>query len=540
MKTTGFRSFVLYILLFAFCGGFVWFLINLALNGSTWATQPYNGHIYGDDTAVSAGTITDRSGMVLAKTEDGSRVYAESEDIRRALLHTVGDSSGYIGTAVQAVHRSQLVGYNPITGLARTVLSDLGNNLVLTVDANASAAAYNAFNGRNGSAFVYNYKTGEVLVKVSAPTYDPMNVPEDLNDNEEYNGVFLDHTLSSTYTPGSIFKLVTAAAAMEYLPDWDTRTYTCEEEMDIGSGKVTCLNYHGELNLEQALGYSCNLYFAQLAEDIGAENLKKKAEEMGFGKNFSFDSVTTDKSSTNLSSSTSAIDLAWSSVGQADVMANPYHMALLMGAIANGGSTPEPYLTGGKSRTSYTLTDSSTAASLHSMMRNNVVNYYGEYLFDGYSLCAKTGTAELDDKNPNCWIVGFSEDESTPYAFAVCVQEGTSGLYTAGEVVSAALNAITGNCSSVNHSEATNKVSSAFEKVVVSKGKAFGRRSQTARPFYLPKIRKIGRMVRWTVLPQGTLLRGSLKNSPQRILRNKATPHPRFFIESAALLYAFV
>ena len=126
-------------------------------------------------------------------------------------------------------------------------------------------------------------------------------------------------------------------------------------------------------------------------------------------------------------------------------MANPYHMALLMGAIANGGSTPEPYLTGGKSRTSYTLTDSSTAASLHSMMRNNVVNYYGEYLFDGYSLCAKTGTAELDDKNPNCWIGGFSEDESTPYAFAVCVQEGTSGLYTAGEVVSAALNAITGN-----------------------------------------------------------------------------------------------
>ena len=69
MKTTGFRSFVLYILLFAFCGGFVWFLINLVLNGSTWATQPYNGHIYGDDTAVSAGTITDRSGMVLAEPE---------------------------------------------------------------------------------------------------------------------------------------------------------------------------------------------------------------------------------------------------------------------------------------------------------------------------------------------------------------------------------------------------------------------------------------------------------------------------------------
>ena len=114
MKTTGFRSFVLYILLFAFCGGFVWFLINLALNGSTWATQPYNGHIYGDDTAVSAGTITDRSGMVLAKTEDGSRVYAESEDIRRALLHTVGDSSGYIGTAARTLLKADGVTRHPL------------------------------------------------------------------------------------------------------------------------------------------------------------------------------------------------------------------------------------------------------------------------------------------------------------------------------------------------------------------------------------------------------------------------------------------
>ena len=82
------------------------------------------------------------------------------------------------------------------------MLSDLGNNLVLTVDANASAAAYNAFNGRNGSAFVYNYKTGEVLVKVSAPTYDPMNVPEDLNDNEEYNGVSSTTRLSSNLHAG--------------------------------------------------------------------------------------------------------------------------------------------------------------------------------------------------------------------------------------------------------------------------------------------------------------------------------------------------
>ena len=270
MKTTGFRSFVLYILLFAFLGGLVYFLASLVLNGADWVAQPYNGHIYAEDATLSAGTITDRDGMILASTEDGARTYAESESVRRSLLHTVGDSSGYIGTSVQATHRSQLIGWNLFTGLNDTIFSGLGTDIRLTIDADANAAAYDAFGGHDGAAFIYNYETGEVLVKISAPTYDPMNVPEDLSENEEYEGVFVDHTLSSSYTPGSIFKLVTAAAAMETLPDWSTRTYTCEESYAIGDSQVTCLDYHGELTLEQALGHSCNIYFAKLALDIGA------------------------------------------------------------------------------------------------------------------------------------------------------------------------------------------------------------------------------------------------------------------------------
>lgn len=441
MKTTGFRSFVLYILLFIFLGGLAYFLVMLAINGSDWVAQPYNGYIYAEDATLSAGTITDRDGMILAKTEDGARTYAESENVRRSLLHTIGDSSGYIGTAVQAVHRSKLIGYNPITGLNDTIFSGFGADIRLTIDADANAAAFNAFGGRDGSAFLYNYETGEVLVKISAPTYDPMNVPEDLSENEEYNGVFVDHTLSSSYTPGSIFKIVTAAAAMDALSDWDTRTYTCEETYPVGSSQITCLDYHGELTLEEALGHSCNIYFAKLALDIGADALQEKAEEMGFGETFRFDSVETNASEIDLSGA-SDLDLAWSSVGQAEVMANPYHMALLMGAIANGGSTPEPYLMGSGTGTKYTLTDGTTAAALHTMMRSNVANYYGDGMFGGYTVCAKTGTAELDGQNPNCWIVGFSDDPAAPYAFAICVQEGESGLYTARQVIAAALNAL--------------------------------------------------------------------------------------------------
>lgn len=196
MKTTGFRSFVLYILLLAFICGIGFFVFNLTINGAEWVSQPYNGHIYSNGSSVSSGTITDRNGMILAESRDGSRIYAESESVRRALLHTVGDSSGYISTSVQAVHRSKLTGYNLITGLNDTVFSSFGRDIKLSLDANACAAAYNAFGGRNGSAFMYNYKTGEVIAKVSAPTYDPMNVPSDLLENDAYNGVLLDHTLT--------------------------------------------------------------------------------------------------------------------------------------------------------------------------------------------------------------------------------------------------------------------------------------------------------------------------------------------------------
>ena len=222
MRTVGRRSVVLYILLAAFIGGFGYLCFKVFTNGSTWVTQAYNGHIYADDATAVTGDIYDRNGNLLATTVDGERVYSDDESVRYALLHTVGDSSGYIGTSVQALLRSKLMGYNIITGLNRTPFQDLGlNNMTLTVDANVCATAYNALGGKKGAVLVYNYKTGEIICKVSAPSYDPGAVPDDLTDNDDYDGVFVDNTVSSSYTPGSIFKIVTAACAIENLSDWD-------------------------------------------------------------------------------------------------------------------------------------------------------------------------------------------------------------------------------------------------------------------------------------------------------------------------------
>lgn len=450
MRTTGFRSMVLYLLLACFVGGVVYLGVNLFLHGGQWAMQPYNGHI-----SSSLGNISDRSGNVLATSTEEGRTYSDSETVRRALLHTVGDPYGYISTSVEYTMRDKLTGYNLITGLNDTIFNRMGSDIALTVDQNACAAAYNALGGKNGAVLVYNYQTGEILVKVSAPGFDPAYIPEDLETNEAYNGVYLDNTLSSSFTPGSIFKIVTAAAAMEKWPDtWSQWTHTCTGSENIGGSDVTCLYgaAHGDQDMFSAMGNSCNVFFASLATEIGADALQAKAEEMGFGREFSLGSVPTAESEIDLSAANQN-QLAWAGVGQYTVLSNPYHMMVLMGAIANGGEYVQPKLTQesqlfsgllpGEDRA---LVTAAEAQNLTQLLRGDVENYYGDWLFPtGMNVCAKTGTGEVGEgKAPNCWMVGFCDSVDYPYAFAILVEEGEGGIESAGSVASAVMNALAG------------------------------------------------------------------------------------------------
>ncbi len=452
MKTVGYRSIVLYLLLVLFVGGLGFFGVRLLLQGDRWAMQPYNGHLYAEDSPVEMGAIRDREGDLLAGTVEGQRRYSDSETVRRALLHTVGDPDSNISTSVEYAMRAKLTGYNPVTGLNDTLLSRLGRDVSLTVEDSLCAAAYTALEGHRGAVLVYDYKTGEILCKVSAPTFDPADPPEDIEDDPAYRGVYLDNNLSCTFTPGSIFKLVTAAAAMEQWPDtWSERTYSCDGSLEIGGDLVTCLHgeAHGEQDLAQALGNSCNVYFGQLARDLGAAALEKKAAEMGFGKALFLEDMEIANLPVDLSSANEN-QLAWAGVGQYTVEANPFHMLCLMGAIANGGEFVQPRLTrdaplfGTLATEDRRLLPATQAANLKALLRQTVSDYYGDWLFpSGWNVCAKTGTGEVGDgKNPNCWMVGFCDDPTHPYAFAVLVEEGAGGMESAGSAASAVLKAL--------------------------------------------------------------------------------------------------
>ncbi len=448
MKTVGRRSFVLYILLAVFLGGLGYLVVNTFLNGRQWVMQPYNAHLSGQ-----MGDIKDRDGNLLATSQDGGRVYSENDTVRRALLHTVGDTAGYIGTGVQSVMGGKLTGYNVVTGLNSTVFSSMGSSLTLTVSQDVCTAAYNAMAGRNGAAILYNYENGEILCKVSAPTFDPAFVPEDIETNDAYKGAYLDKSLSASFTPGSIFKIVTAAAAMEKWPDsWSERTYECWGAENIGGSDITCLHgeSHGSQDMFSAMGNSCNIYFAHLANDIGGAALQKKAEEMGFNQSFDFNGVDVMKSSLDLQGA-NANQIGWAAVGQYTVLANPYHMMALMGAVAKDGTYTQPRLTDSRDFLSglaasgdRKLMGAETARQLKALLRSDVENYYGDWMFpQGMAVCAKTGTGEVgEDKNPNCWMVGFCDSAQYPYAFAVVVEEGEGGIETAGTLVSAMLQAL--------------------------------------------------------------------------------------------------
>ncbi len=306
---------------------------------------------------------------------------------------------------------------------------------------------------------VYNYETGEILCSVSTPSYDPYDDIEISDDDETYSGVYLDNVLSSTYPPGSTFKLITAAAALENIDDAADRYLYCEGSAVIGGTTVTCVEAHGEVNMTTAMAESCNIYFAELAVELGEDVMTEYAESFGFNKEYEVDDNTLATSQYDVSDADTA-GLAWSGVGQYTDLANPLHMAMICSAIANGGTMTQPYMiesvssglslshlmyNSTKNSSGDKIMSSETADALAEMMRYTVSNHYGDSVFGGsLTVAAKTGTAEVgDDEEPDGWVVGYVLDEDYPLAFAVVIENGGYGISCAVPVASAALAACT-------------------------------------------------------------------------------------------------
>lgn len=443
MKKIERRAVVCIALALALALGMGVFLFRYMTSGAKWASSAFNRHLYDSSGQLAVGTILDRDGDVLTTAKDGKRTYYENETVRKATLHAVGDLQGSIGTGALNAFADRLTGYNLLGGACG---AKNGKEMYLTLDARYNYEAYQALNGKKGTVAVYNYKTGEILCMVSAPSYDPLHVPADIETNERYEGAYLNRFLSSTFTPGSVYKTVTLAAALEELPDVKERTWNCEGSLRIGEETIVCSGVHGEQDLGSAFANSCNVAFAAIAEEVGAEALERQTEKAGLTDSYSINTLPTAKG-TFAYEGIEAGQLGWAGVGQYKNQVNPCALMVYMGAIANGGKAAEPYLiekTVGAlgipslphmTKKTAALVEKDTAQAITEMMACNVEKTYGTSRFPNMDICAKSGTAEVgEDKAPHAWFAGFLRNEEAPYAFVVLVENGGGGNTVAGTV----------------------------------------------------------------------------------------------------------
>ncbi len=421
------------LMLSLFLAAFSYFIFLYIFSAQDWALFPSNRHVYQNGSVLNAGDITDAEGVVLCSTQNGERIYNEDKYIRLATLHAVGDLDGFIATGVHTAMRDKVTGFDKINGLYN--ISGKGNDIALTIDSRLCVKAYEQLEGKSGTIAMYNYRTGELVCMASSPSFD-VNSSFEASDGDE--GVYMNRFLSSTFTPGSTFKVVTACAAIGTFDDAFEREYVCNGGTTINGEWVACTGNHGTITLKDAFAYSCNSYFSQLTVDLGKDTMTEYAEKLGFNGEFDLDGIKAATSSYNVEAA-KTIDLAWSGIGQYKDLFNPLQYLTAIGAIANGGTAIKPYIVSSiKNDLGFELykaksekiemLDKYIADSVADLMDNTVQVYYKKERFGNLDVCAKTGTAEIaKDDIPHSVLVGFVKDDDMPFAFVAIVENGGSG-----------------------------------------------------------------------------------------------------------------
>jgi peptidoglycan glycosyltransferase len=324
-----------------------------------------------------------------------------------------------------------------------------GGTLVLTLDRAAQEAAERALRGRKGAVVALEPRTGAVLAMTTFPRYDPNELsshnPEAIRRNwdrlvNDEDGPLLNRAAGALYPPGSTFKVITAAAALENgvsmteeLPSPPVYDVP-QTSADIRNfGGATCGD--GSLNLTDALRISCNTTFAGLGVELGSEKLAAEAEKFGFNKPSPYE----------LPAATSVIPrdqdvpaTAQSAIGQRDVRTSPLQMASVAATIANDGRRMAPFVgqevLSDKGRVVKRFEGEDlgqaiperVAGDLKDMMLQVVESGTGVAAkIPGLQVAGKTGTAQhARGRAPHAWFIGFTSSGDRAIAVAVVVEEG--------------------------------------------------------------------------------------------------------------------
>ena len=371
--------------------------------------------------------------------------------------------SYYSSTGIERTRNDVLSGEDSrlfVTKLVDLISNDppQGGNVVLTIDPQAQKAAYEGLaalgSDVQGSVVAIEPGTGKILAMVSLPTYDPnklashdlAQVTEDFKTlNADPAEPLLNRAIQTRLPPGSTFKVVTAAAAIEkglYKADSLVPggvTY----QLPLTHGPTGLIDNEGrscgangsKIPFTQAMEQSCNTSFAQIAGEVGAEDMAKTAEAFGFNDHY-FDDLTPQAESVFPTDIDDA-QLGQTGFGQFDVSATPLQMAMVVAGLANGGTVMRPYVVDEEQSADLDVLDktdpedlskavsSTTASEVTKLMVATVDNGTASpAAIPGIKVAGKTGTAQTgqSDVSPYAWFISYAPADDPQVAVAVMIQ----------------------------------------------------------------------------------------------------------------------
>lgn len=430
-----------------------------AIAGPDYRDDPRNPRVQIGITGRERGLILDANGVRLARSEPVSgdsnqfaRLYPEGG----LFAHSVGYTSALFGDwGLESSYATELRSKRDLT-ISDLIDALLGRdlqaqNLELTLEFDLQRLAAEALGDQRGAVVAIEPATGAVLAFVSQPSFDPNNIID--NDaaatwealSTDPDEPLKDRASRESYAPGSTFKVIAAAAAIETGVAGPETTFANPPVLELPGSTSVIRNFAGtlcgdavEVTLREAFRRSCNTVFGQLAMDLGASVLEQQAEAFGFNRDIPFEWETLNGSFPDAASFESDLPaLAQTGLGQRDVQATPLLMAMVAASIANGGVQMEPFMVANIYNAAgeiereqspsvwATPISPATADVVAGLMEQVVASGTGtRAAVPGIRVAGKTGTAETELGPPHAWFIGFAPVGNPTIALAVVVEDG--------------------------------------------------------------------------------------------------------------------
>lgn len=445
---------------------------------------PNNARLFDEDKQIVRGRILDSAGRVLVSSQQTAQgVVRHYADPNTALL-TGYYSERYGASGLESSFARYLRGdvqANPLDTLMNQALhrTKVGDDLQLTLDSHLQAVATQVMGSDKGAIVALDPKTGAVLAMVSTPSFDPNTLDARWDQlQKDPDKPLYNRATMGLYTPGSVFKIVTASAAIDLgLVDLN-KHYQCTDDLTVDGFVIKNKNHPGISNVSfvDDFAYSCNVTFAKTGLGLGFNPLPvgddipnpapwtKSIDEsrrrfLDYTKRFGLEAPISFDLPTSVSSvgnqNLSRVELANTAFGQGQLLVSPLQMALASATVANGGKMPQPYLVSeirdpnGRVIQTHTpqiirqVISPESAASMNRLMVTSVQEGYAKpAAIPGIQVGGKTGSAEVTTgEKTHSWFIGYAPADDPKVAVAVIMENkgpGSDFATPAGRQVMAA------------------------------------------------------------------------------------------------------